>query len=507
MDSTTTAGAPSQLMSAATAAPLFVLQLQENDQNKTQGLRRSDDYNSDNGPRPGASSSTRTSDTSTTVAFRTYSRSIFEQIHTVVEQMVQAGISLLFFSFFVNHLELPFVLRHHPVGDQVLKYAQRLSFVWNLAIGIGLAQVKKNPNLLLPTSWVFCRLYLIVALFFALGTNLRRLQIYLFMSIANLSKWFLVQYEKRTGTRVVDVRIPNFEEQFFDEEDVAASDLLFEEEVVETGFTRNPLYPTSKEAVSQSLQQPLLSLSKPYDAGRIFEDVASKRSMVQGEQEPRPEGVPHEILRPRGAGRSIAAPSSVAPAAAQGELPGIMSSTTNTSSDQLVLVPTFAGEHRPGLSRDPRVRGSGEVVDRDTTTRDRIFIDPSRNTNNYNKNKWATSTSSCSSEGAPAEAEPPLVPNEDRNIRNSFGDRDHDTTLRSTSSSLVLQRGPSLSSSRLTDPVVVGENDMMSSAVTVVVENNSEDGLFTAPEPTSATGGPPRRSTTVKNLTHDRDSK
>eukprot|EP00391_Amoebophrya_sp_Ameob2_P006716 CAMPEP_0178984484 /NCGR_PEP_ID=MMETSP0795-20121207/1629_1 /TAXON_ID=88552 /ORGANISM="Amoebophrya sp., Strain Ameob2" /LENGTH=2342 /DNA_ID=CAMNT_0020675349 /DNA_START=434 /DNA_END=7462 /DNA_ORIENTATION=+ len=128
------------------------------------------------------------------------------------------GISLLFFSFFVNHLELPFVLRHHPVGGQVLQFAQALGLVWNLVIGVGLAQIKPDPNLLLPTSWILCRVCLIVALFFALGTNLRRLQIYLFMSAANVSKWFLVQYEKRTGARVVDVLLPVFWEEEEDQE-------------------------------------------------------------------------------------------------------------------------------------------------------------------------------------------------------------------------------------------------------------------------------------------------
>ena len=150
------------------------------------------------------------------------------------------GASILFFPFFINHLELPFVLRHHPSGNRVLFFSQAFGFCWNLFLGISLAVVK-NPlrsveeyssssdgagrtassiptgheqrdrfhhdltnhtNFLLPLNWLLARVLLIVSLFFALGTNLRRLQIHLFMTFANVSKWFLVQYERRTGSRM-----------------------------------------------------------------------------------------------------------------------------------------------------------------------------------------------------------------------------------------------------------------------------------------------------------------
>ncbi|CAD7927397.1 unnamed protein product [Amoebophrya sp. A25] len=116
------------------------------------------------------------------------------------------GIALLYFAFFLNQLEYPFILRHHPRGDDILRATQLLGLCFNLCLGIGLARVKTEASLLLPSSWVLCRVCLILSLFFALGTNLRRLQIYIFMTAANFSKWFLVQYEKRTGARVVNLK-------------------------------------------------------------------------------------------------------------------------------------------------------------------------------------------------------------------------------------------------------------------------------------------------------------
>lgn len=104
------------------------------------------------------------------------------------------SITILLFIFLLNQAEIPFLLRHHPKGQGVLVYSQLVILGVGLFLGYSLTKERERKtdgtgSFLLPLTgsseviftpgmWTALRVCFILSLFFSMGTNLRRLQVW-----------------------------------------------------------------------------------------------------------------------------------------------------------------------------------------------------------------------------------------------------------------------------------------------------------------------------------------